>query len=239
MHPSSPGHIDPVEQDAWGRLPSPRPTPEEQLDAGRVNDAPVDSGGWARRTPVDDSVAHNDEGAALFAAGRFREAVPEFEQALAGCRSLLGPEHPGTLTVAGNLGVAQVAAGQRRKGLKIVVDNLADRVRVLGDDHPDTLTARDALAAVHRTSGNVDDAVAMSGKVALQRARRLGPTHPDTLTSRMGLALAHAAAGDVSSAHRLLAAALSDAQEAYGARHSYTLLLLECGHSWGLIGTDA
>jgi hypothetical protein len=79
----------------------------------------------------------------------------------------------------------------------------------------------------------------MSGKVALQRARRLGPTHPDTLTSRMGLALAHAAAGDVSSAHRLLAAALSDAEEAYGRRHANTLLLLECGHSWGLIGTDA
>jgi hypothetical protein len=239
MHPSSPGHIDPAEQDAWGRLPSPRVTPDEPVDAGRVNDPAVDSGGWPRRSAVDDSVAHNDEGAALFAAGKYREAVPQFEYALTACRTVLGPEHPGTLVVAGNLGVAQVAAGQRRKGIKMVSDNLADRVRVLGDDHPDTLTARDALAAVHRTSGNVDDAVAMSGKVALQRARRLGPPHPPTHTSPLGRALAHAAAGDVSSAHRLLAAALSDAEEAYGSRHSYTLLLLECGHSWGLIGTDA
>src|SRR3954449_7183944 len=207
MHPSSPGHLDPVEQDAWGRLPSPRITPDESIDAVRVNDQAVDSGGWVRRMPVDDTVAQNDEGAALFAAGRYRDAVPLFEQALAGCQAVLGPEHPGTLVVAGNLGVAQVAAGQRRKGLKIVSDNLADRVRVLGDDHPDTLTARDALAAVHRTSGHVDDAGARAPAPwrtrgaggggrrppAPPRPRRLGPTHPDTLTSRMGLALAHAA----------------------------------------------
>lgn len=239
MQPTSPGQVEPVENDAWNRVPSPRHGSDPAGAQPGGSEPAADGGGWVRRLHVEESAARNDEAAALFAAGRYREAIPQFEQALAGCRSVLGPDHSATLTVAGNLGVAQVAAGQRRRGLKQVADNLADRVRVLGDDHPDTMTARDALAAVHRTQGNVDDAVAMSGKVALQRARRLGPTHPDTLTSRMGLALAHAAAGDVSSAHRLLAAALSDAEEAYGARHSYTAMLLECGHAWGLLGTGA
>jgi Tfp pilus assembly protein PilF len=242
MQPASPGHAEPVDGGAWNTVP---PSVEEPFDPGwteaaGVEPAPApDGGGWVRRLHVEEAAARNDHGAALFAEGRYREAAQMFEDALAGCRALLGPEHPATLTVAGNLGVAQVAAGQRRRGLKLVSDNLADRVRVLGDDHPDTLTARDALAAVHRAAGNVDDAIAMSGKVALQRARHLGPTHPDTLTSRMGLALAHMAAGDVSSAHRLLAAALADAEEAYGARHHITQTLLECGQAFGLIGTEA
>jgi Tfp pilus assembly protein PilF len=239
MQPPSPGQLEPVEDDTWTTVPPPRPGSDPAGDLPRGTEQATDGGGWVLRLHVEESAARNDHAAALFAAGRFREAVPQFEQALAGCRAVLGPDHAATLTVAGNLGVAQVAAGQRRRGIKQVVDNLADRVRVLGDDHPDTLTARDALAAVHRTTGNADDAVAMSGKVALQRARKLGPVHPDTLTSRMGLALAHAAAGDVSSAHRLLAAALSDAEEAYGARHEHTTMLLDCGHAWGLMGTGA
>lgn len=246
MQYASPGHAEPVDSGAWNSVPPHRSAAEEPFDPGWAEAAPgvepspaPDGGGWVRRLHIEEAAARNDRGAALFAEGRYREAVPQFEEALAGCRALLGPDHPATLIVAGNLGVAQVAAGQRRKGLKLVADNLADRVRVLGDDHPDTLTARDALAAVHRTAGNVDDAIALSGQVALQRARNLGPAHPDTLTSRMGLSLAHLAAGDVSSAHRLLAAALADAEEAYGARHHLTLTLLECGQAFGLIGTDA
>src|SRR3712207_7865127 len=54
----------------------------------------------------------------------------------------LGGEHPDTLTVAGNLGVAHVAAGHRRKGLKLMTSTLVDRVRVFGEDHPATMTAR-------------------------------------------------------------------------------------------------
>jgi tetratricopeptide (TPR) repeat protein len=239
MQLPSTGEVEPVENGTTGAVPPPRPAsdPTGAADGGPGPDAGGE--GWVRRMRVEESAERNDRGAALFAAGRHREAAALFERALDGCRAALGPDHAATLTVAGNLAVAQVAAGQRRRGLKRVADNLADRVRVLGDEHPDTLTARDALAAAHRTQGNVDDAVAVSDRVALQRARTLGPAHPDTLTSRMGLALAHAAAGDVSAAHRLLIAALSDSQETHGPRHPCTALLVECGHAWGLIGATS
>src|SRR5262245_1787220 len=149
MQPPSPGQLEPVENDTWNRVPPPRRGPEPVAVGVRGSEPATDGGGWVRSLHVEESAARDDQGAARFAAGRFRESVPQFEQALAGCRAVLGPDHLATLTVAGNLGVAQVAAGQRRRGLKQVSDNLADRVRVLGDDHPDTMTARDALAAVH------------------------------------------------------------------------------------------
>ncbi len=184
---------------------------------------------------VREVAARNATAAELFEAGRYDEAVSLFEQALRSCRSILGGEHPDTLTVAGNLSVAYVAAGHRRKGLKLITSNVVDRVRVLGDNHPATMTARNALAVAHRVSGNADAAVLLAKQVVLQRTRALGSTHIDTLSSRMGLALALAAVGDVTSAHRLLATTMGDAEESLGAEHEYTVALVECGEAAGLL----
>jgi hypothetical protein len=235
MPPVTPGHPDSaVEVDAAQQIPLPRP-PSEPV--GRQRDD--DSGGVElsaiAQARVRESAARNTTASDLFEAGRIDEAVPLFEQALASCRSTLGGEHPDTLTVAGNLGVAYVAAGNRRKGIKLITTNLAARVRVLGDTHPATMTARNALAAAHRISGNADTAVSLAKQVVVQRTRALGPLHLDTLTSRMGLALALAAAGDVTSAQRLLASTMNDAEETLGPEHEHTVALIECGEAAGLL----
>lgn len=233
MPPVTPGHPESaVETNGAVRVPAPRTPPAARpRDGGSEG---VELGGIAQAR-VRDSAMRNSAAAELFEAGRFEEAVPLFEQALASCRSTLGGEHPDTLTVAGNLGVAYISAGQRRKGMKLVVNNLAARARVLGDTHPETLTARNALAAAHRVNGDVDAAVSLAKQVVVQRSRALGPTHVDTLSSRMGLALALAAAGDMVSAHRLLATTMNDAEETLGPEHEYTVALVECGESAGLI----
>jgi tetratricopeptide repeat protein len=185
-----------------------------------------------------ESAACNEAAAEMFEAGRYDEAVPLFQQALAACRSVLGSDHPGTMTVAGNLGVAFFAAGHRRKGLKVIIGNVSDRVRVLGDDHPDTLVARSALAAAHRLVGDADTAIALAKQVVVQRSRTLGSTHSDTLSARMNLALALAAAGDVASAHRMLASTMDDAEATLGAQHDHTLAILDSGVSHGLLQED-
>jgi tetratricopeptide (TPR) repeat protein len=184
---------------------------------------------------VRESAVRNTSASELFDAGRYDDAVPLFEQALTTLRVTLGGEHPDTLTVAGNLGVAYIAAGNRRKGLKLLTSNLGSRARVLGDDHPDTLTARNALAAAHRILGDADTAISLAKQVVLQRSRTLGPTHVDTLSSRMGLALALAAAGDGISAHRMLTSTMNDAEETLGPDHPHTVALVECGESNGLL----
>jgi len=59
---------------------------------------------------------------------------------------------------------------------------------------------------------------------------------PASITERL---VAFSLIGRKTISSRYGVAALTDAEEAYGGRHAYTLLLLECGHNWGLIGTDA
>ena len=188
--------------------------------------------------PIWEFAAGNETAADMFDAGRYDEAVPLFEEVLASCRSTLGSEHPGTMTVAGNLGVAYFAAGNRRKGLKHIGNSVSERARVLGEEHPDTLIARDALATAHGLTGDADRAIALAKQVVVQRTRVLGSTHSDTLTSRLGLALALAAAGDVSSAHRILGSTVDDAEATLGAQHPHTLALLDCGVTHGLLRED-
>ena len=231
----TPGHSEStVNGDPSTRVPQPR-TPTH--DVVRDTEAPALSPITQAR--VRESAARNSAAARLFEEGRHDEALPLFEQALASCRSTLGGDHPDTLIVAGNLGVAHVAAGNRRKGIKLIAGNLAARVRVFGDDHPLTLAARNALAVAHRVNGDVDTAVELSKQVAVQRSKTLGPEHADTLTSRMGLALAMAAAGHLTTAHGLVASAMGDAEAALGPDHEHTLALIECGESNGLLRREA
>jgi tetratricopeptide (TPR) repeat protein len=231
----SPGPSEPAaDADAGDRVRQLRPssTPGAQAFDGASGGPELSGVALARRR---ESAARNATAAEHFAAGRFDEAIALFEQSLASCRSTLGSDHPETLVVAGNLGVAYVASGNRRKGIKMITGNVATRARVLGDDHPDTLTARDALAAAHRVAGDADTAVALAKEVVLQRSRTLGPVHVDTLNSRMGLALALASAGDMNSAHRILGSTMSDAEQAFGPDDDHVLALIECGESNGLL----
>lgn len=234
MSPTTPRHpLSALQVDGAASIPAPRSlTPiDRPRDTGSAG-GELDAIAQAR---VRESATRNATAVDLFDAGRFDEALALFAQALASCRSTLGGEHPDTLRVAGNLGVAYMCAGQRRKGTKLIANNVASRARVLGDTHPDTLTARNALAAAYRLGGDADTAVSLAKQVVLQRSRTLGPTHVDTLTSRMGLVLALAAAGEVVSAHRMLASTMNDAETVLGPEHDYTVALVECGEAAGLL----
>lgn len=192
-----------------------------------------------RQLRVRQAHAGNAAAALLFEEQRYDEAIPAFEQALSACRAALGPQHPATLIVAGNLAVARFSAGQHDEGLSFVEANLAARVHILGNEHPDTLTARAALATACRTAGDVTRAVKVAEEVALQRSRQLGGTHPDTLTSRVGLALALAAAGNAGRAKDVLTAALADAELVHGPDHHHTRALGACVRASGLINKSA
>ena len=239
MRPST--HDQPFSaDDARGgpRVPLPRtpPTPENIPQVDGYGETDLDPIAQAR---VREAAARNASAARMFDEGRYDDAAPLFEQALASCRSLLGGDHPDTLTVAGNVAVAHLAAGNRRKGMKLISTNVAARARVFGDDHPITLVARNALAAAHRLAGDADVAVDMAKRVVVARTRTLGSAHEDTLSSRMELALGLAAAGDVNSAHRILAATVNDAEESLGPTHPHTEALVQCGLSHGLIHDEA
>jgi hypothetical protein len=178
--------------------------------------------GDEERSPIDRVPAYdtaelsrrNDVAAGHLADGRLHVATTELESLLADCRACLGPEHPETVVVEGNLAVARVMVGQHDAGTQLMLANVARRERVFGDENPHTLTARDALATAYRLAGRLAEALWLYSRVAPQRNQVLGPSHPHTLNTRLGLGLTLAEVGDTTMALDVLVAAVQDCEEA-------------------------
>jgi hypothetical protein len=220
------------EPDLAARVPQPR----------RPSDPPLDGSGELSAIPEArrrEAAQRNAAAAELFEAGQYVEAAEMFETALGSCRAVLGPHHPDTLRVQGNLGVALVAAGESRdrvrQGIRLIEGTVDARTDVFGGDHSETLTAINALAVAHRRAGHADKALELAKRAVLARSRTLGPVHPDTLTSRLGLALALAATGDTTKAHKMVSSTLTAAEEALGPHHEHLYALVECGEDAGLL----
>jgi len=167
----------------------------------------------------------NELAARYCGAGRFAEAVPLFEDVVAGCRDSFGDEDPDTLISEGNLVVTLLRLDPRGPALLVLDAHVEARRRVLGSRHPATLAARHAQAAAHESAGHVDESVAMFATVLADRAQVLGPTHPDTVASRLGFGLATATAGDLPGATRMLDEALRDSDRVLGREHRLGTLL--------------
>jgi hypothetical protein len=174
-------------------------------------------------------------------------AVDDAEQAtlllhpvVAGCRALLGAEHPDTLTVEGALAVALTRAGYTGSGVERLTAVVDARARVLGPQHADTLVAQDALATALRLAGQHQAAVELAAQVATTQTRLLGPAHPDTLGTRLNLGLAHAAAGDARTACSVLEAVLRDTEHDRRALRRHAIVvqaaLASCHAMLGLVG---
>ena len=158
-------------------------------------------------------------------AGRFDEAIPLYEKALADSARVRGDEHPDTLISRGNLAGAYYAAGRLGEAIPLFEEVLADHVRILGDEHPDTLTSRNNLAYAYDSAGRVGEAIALYEEVLAVRTRVLGPDHPDTLSSRNNLAYAYESAGRLEEAIVMLGGALADSLRVLGPDHPGTFIV--------------
>ena len=70
---------------------------------------------------VGELAARHADAAELCRHGRHKQAIPRLAAVLSDCRGVLGPDHPDTLRVSGNLAVACVAGGRRRDGVTMLV----------------------------------------------------------------------------------------------------------------------
>ena len=69
--------------------------------------------------------------------GRYAEAVPFAQQALAISEKINGPEHPATATGLNNLGSLYESMGDYAKAEPLLKRSLAISEKVLGPEHPD------------------------------------------------------------------------------------------------------
>ncbi len=125
------------------------------------------------------------------------------EQLLDRWRSILGPDHPDTLSIARTLTLALIAVGEAEAARALGEDTLQRSRRVLGPDHPTTLWAAMALIQASNEPGDSEPARAL-GEDTLQRSRRvLGPDHAITLLAAAALALTRVAVGEAEPARAL------------------------------------
>jgi len=77
--------------------------------------------------------------------GRYAEAEPLYQRALAARERVLGAEHPSTLTSVNNLAVLYESQGRHAEAEPLYQRALDGMERVLGKDHPDTKVVRENL----------------------------------------------------------------------------------------------
>ena len=157
-------------------------------------------------------------------AGRFDEAIPLYEKALADSAHILGTVHPSILTTRNNLAVAYRVMGRLSEAIALFEEVVADSVRVLGPDRPQTLASRGNLAVAYQEEGRLNEAIPLFEEVVADSVRVLGPDHPHTLVSRYNLAGAYREEGCLDKAIPLYEGVLADRVRILGADHPHTLV---------------
>ncbi|MGH3927191.1 MAG: tetratricopeptide repeat protein, partial [Pseudonocardiaceae bacterium] len=140
--------------------------------------------------PAGDDIAWllDRTGLYLLARGEPASAQPLVERALDQYRSVLGEDHPNTLTAANTLAVDLHTLGRYEQARQLYEDTFTHRRRVLGEDHPDTLRTANNLAAVLAELGRFEQARQLDEDTYTHRRRLSGKDHPDTLVAATNLA---------------------------------------------------
>ncbi len=76
------------------------------------------------------------QGQARYQAGRYAEAIPHFEKALALAEREFGPESPETALYLNNVGFLYQAQGRNDDAEPVYKRSLAIREKVFGPEHP-------------------------------------------------------------------------------------------------------
>ncbi len=139
-------------------------------------------------------------------------------------RSILGPDHPDTLTAASRLTLALVALGEVEPARALGADTLQRCRRVLGPDHPITLRTAAALTLALTGLGEMESARAL-GEDTLRRCRRVfGPDHVTTLGVAGALTLVLVQLGQAEPARALGEDTLQRGRRVHGPDRGSTLL---------------
>jgi non-specific serine/threonine protein kinase/serine/threonine-protein kinase len=115
--------------------------------------------------------------------GRYDDAYPLQESALATRRRTLGEEHPDTLVSVNNMGVLLEAQGRLAEAEPLYREALEKSRRTLGEEHPETLGSVGNMGVLLQAQGRLAEAEPYLREALEKRRRTLGEEHPHTLAS--------------------------------------------------------
>jgi CHAT domain-containing protein/Tfp pilus assembly protein PilF len=155
----------------------------------------------------------------LYRAGRYDEARPLGERALAIREKALGPDHPAVADSLNNLAELYRLKGDYAKAEPLQQRALAVREKALGSDQPEVANSLNNLANLYYSKGDYAKAEPLWQRSLAIREKALGPDHPDVAASLHNLAILYRLQGDYGKAEPLSQRSLAIREKALGPDH--------------------
>ena len=138
-------------------------------------------------------------------------------------KTLLGDEHPSTLTSMNDLALTYYHQGKLQEAADLQEQVLEKRRRILGEEHLATLMAMNNLAGMYQVQGRNADAAEIQEEVLEKQRQILGEEHPYTLTTMHNLAMTYQAQGRNADAAEIQEEVLEKQRQILGEEHPSTL----------------
>ena len=156
--------------------------------------------------------------------GRLDEAAALYEEALRGCRKVLGNREITTLISINNLGMLLQKQGKPAKAAPLLEEVLQAKRALLGDSHQSTLTSMNNLGVLLANDlGKLNEAGPLLKEALRGRRMTLGDRHQETLTSVLNMAELLAEQGRLEEAAALFEEELQACREMLGDDDQSTL----------------
>jgi tetratricopeptide (TPR) repeat protein len=130
----------------------------------------------------------NQAGFYLWERGRYTDAKPLYQRALAIRERALGPEDSDVATSLNNLAAFYDDQGQYAKAEPLFERALAIWEKALGAEHPNVAASLNDLAALYASQGQYTKAEPLYRRALAILGKALGPEHPNVATSLNNLA---------------------------------------------------
>ncbi len=181
-----------------------------------------------------------DQETALFAAGRFTEALPLAERTLEIRRRILGEKHRDTIIALSGVGYILKEAGQYARAIELDRQALEFGRETLGEKHPETKTYLHNLAAVNEAMGNLREAECLYRQALALNKEVQGERNIGYATTLNSVAVICGELGNVAECERLYRESLRIRKELYGETDPhYADALLNLGFHYKDIGDYA
>jgi CHAT domain-containing protein/Tfp pilus assembly protein PilF len=158
----------------------------------------------------------------LYQQGKYNEAIPLAEQALAIRKKVLGDNHPDTATSLNNLAELYRVQGRYSEAEPLYKQALAIIKQQLGDNHPSTATSLNNLAFLYQSQGRYSEAEPLYKQALAISKQQLGDNHPLTVAILNSLAALYYSQGRYSEAEPLYQQALTIRKQQLGDNHPLT-----------------
>jgi CHAT domain-containing protein/Tfp pilus assembly protein PilF len=167
----------------------------------------------------DDAAALNQKIVQLYSEGRYSEAIPIAQRALAIQEKALGADHPDVATALTKLAWLYERQGRYDNAEPLYKRALAIRESALGPDDPHVAEALDSLAHIYKRQGQYNSAEPLYARALATLEKSFGPNDPWVATAMNNLADLYFDQGRYSEAESTFRQSLEIAEKSLGPNH--------------------